>query len=393
LRILTRYVVIDLLKVFFLTLGVMTLLLFVVLLGRQAVDRGLGLGPLLRMAPYILPEAMQFTLPGALLLATTGVYGRMAASNEIVAVKSLGITPMVFVWPTLVLAVLVSLTAVFLNDLAVSWGRLGQERIFLESMEAVAYGQLRTRGTFSVGGVSLNVRGVEDRTLMRPTVIRQGKGDQPATIITAESAEFRAYPHRGELVLRLRNWEAEGPLAVVWPGEREEIIPLDEFFGNKNRTRSPSTYALSEIGSAKAEQRQKISQIRQEKTTRAAYALLMGSFDELSDDAWNLQNQALRNAEKRLYRFHTEPYRRWASGFSCLAFVIIGIPVAVIFRKGEFLASFFICFLPILLVYYPLLMFSLSGAKNGSLPPQTLWIGNLVLLVCGAWLMRRVARY
>ncbi|MGI9457575.1 MAG: LptF/LptG family permease [Aeoliella sp.] len=393
MRILTRYVLMDLLKVFFLTLGVMTLLLFVVLLGRQAVDRGLGLGPLLKMAPYILPEAMQFTLPGALLLATTGVYGRIAASNEIVAIKSLGISPLSLVWPTLVLAVLVSFTAVMLNDIAVSWGRLGQERVFLESMEAVAYGQLRNRGTFSVGDVSVKIRGVEDRTLIGPTVIRQGKGDKPTTIVTAESAQFTAYPHKGELVLRLRNWEVVGPLAVVWPGEREEVIPLDEFLGTKNRTRSPSTYALAEIGPAKAEQSEKISQIRQERTTRAAYAMLTGSFDELGDDAWQPQERALHGAENRLHRFHTEPYRRWASGFSCLAFAVIGIPVAVIFRKGEFLASFFICFLPILLVYYPLLMFSISGAKNGSLPPQLLWIGNLVLLVIGAWLMRRVVRY
>ena len=89
MRILTKYVVGELLKMFLLTLGVMTLMMFIGLLGKQAVDQGLGLGAILRLTPYILPEALQFTLPGALLLAVSGVYGRIASSNELVAVKSM----------------------------------------------------------------------------------------------------------------------------------------------------------------------------------------------------------------------------------------------------------------------------------------------------------------
>ena len=95
MRILTRYVVFDLLKVFLLILTGLTLMIFIGLIGKEAVDKGLGLGPLLRMTPYLLPQAMQFAVPGTMLLATTYVYGRMSSYNEIVAIKSLGISPMV----------------------------------------------------------------------------------------------------------------------------------------------------------------------------------------------------------------------------------------------------------------------------------------------------------
>ena len=94
MRILTRYVLLDLLKVFLLTLTGLTLLIFIVLIGKEFVDKGIGLGPLLRMAPYLVPQAMQFAVPGTMLLATTSVYGRMASYNEIVAIKALGISPM-----------------------------------------------------------------------------------------------------------------------------------------------------------------------------------------------------------------------------------------------------------------------------------------------------------
>src|SRR5690348_8864076 len=50
MRILSRYVLFDLLKVFLLTLTGLTLLIFIVLIGKEAVDKNIGLLALARMA-------------------------------------------------------------------------------------------------------------------------------------------------------------------------------------------------------------------------------------------------------------------------------------------------------------------------------------------------------
>ena len=121
--------------------------------------------------------------------------------------------------------------------------------------------------------------------------------------------------------------------------------------------------------------------------------MLTGDFDSLSERG--LEGARARIAEaprSRLHRLHTEPWRRWANGFSCLCFVMIGVPVAIWLRYSEFIASFFICFLPILLVYYPLLAVSVDQAKDGALPPQSVWLGNILLALAGIWLLRRVNR-
>src|SRR3990172_2405198 len=207
MRTLTTYVLFELLKVFVLTLTGMTVLIFVVLVGKEAVDKGIGLGPLLRMTPYLLPQAMQFAVPGTMLLAATSVYGRMSGFNEITAVKALGISPMVLVWPTLVLAVVVSLVAAALNDLAVSWGRLGVQRVFLESLEEVVYGQLRLHHTYSSGNVSISVPRVEDRRLIRPTLVVQSSDGQPPLTVSAAEAELQSFPDEGKLRLRFHNFE------------------------------------------------------------------------------------------------------------------------------------------------------------------------------------------
>jgi lipopolysaccharide export system permease protein len=48
--------------------------------------------------------------------------------------------------------------------------------------------------------------------------------------------------------------------------------------------------------------------------------------------------------------------------------------------------------LPILVVYYPLLMFGIDRVKAGELPPVAVWIGNVLVTVWGIWLLRRVVR-
>lgn len=393
MRILTRYVLFDLIKVFMLTLFGMTLLIFIVLAGNEFVDKGLGLGPLVKMTPYLLPQAMQFAVPGTMLLATTSVYGRLAGGNEIVAIKSMGISPMVLVWPTLILATVVSLGAVLLNDVAVSWGRIGVQRVFLESLEEILYGQLRMQKTYSSGSLSITVPRIEERRLIQPTLVVKATSGRPPITVTAEHAEIESYPDEGKLVIRFHDFEVSGPVTIKNPDTYEYVMSLDDLISGKAGDRSPSNYSLGEIPQAKREQREKIENIRREMTADTAFALLTGQFETLSEDHWKQHDTQLAGAEYRMHRFNTEPYRRWSNGFSCLCFVMVGAAMAMRMRQSDFLAIFFVCFLPILIVYYPLLIVSLDKAKGGALPPQAVWLGNIVLALWGMWLMRRVIRF
>lgn len=393
MRILTRYVLFDLLKVFLLTLTGLTLLIFIVLIGKEAVDKGISLSVLLRITPYLIPQAMQFAVPGTMLLATTSVYGRMASYNELVAIKSLGISPMVLVWPTLALATLVSLAAVVINDLAVSWGMMGQQRVINACLEETAYRQLKIYQRFNFGRANIMVRDVIGRKLISPTLVVQQSQNRPAFVASAKDAELHLLPEEGKLVVSFHDVDVDGPIVWINPETQEFVAPVEELTGATSKNKSPSNYALAEIGPAVEEQEKVLERVKQSNVALAAFGMLTGDFDSLSQAAWKPRETDMAAAQTRLHRLHTEPWRRWANGFSCLSFVLIGIPVAVRMRFSEFIASFFICFLPILVAYYPLLAVSVDKAKDGVFPPQSVWLGNIVLAAAGAWLMRRVIRY
>jgi lipopolysaccharide export system permease protein len=138
------------------------------------------------------------------------------------------------------------------------------------------------------------------------------------------------------------------------------------------------------------DQNQRIQSLREEYAANASWQLITGDFFGLQKGSWQSDQRQLTDAQFRLYRLQTEPPRRWANGFSCLCFVLVGAPLAIWMRNSDLLTSFFLCFLPILLCYYPLLMFSVSKAKGGLLPSWSVWIGNLILALAGAQFMRKV---
>jgi lipopolysaccharide export system permease protein len=118
-----------------------------------------------------------------------------------------------------------------------------------------------------------------------------------------------------------------------------------------------------------------------------------GDFEALLGPEWQTRQKVLKNKTSRLHRLRTEPFRRWSAGFSCLCFVLVGAPMAIRLRNRDFLTSFFLCFSPILVVYYPALVYTVDAAKGGTFPPLMVWAGNAILFVWGMYLLRKVRRY
>jgi lipopolysaccharide export system permease protein len=100
-----------------------------------------------------------------------------------------------------------------------------------------------------------------------------------------------------------------------------------------------------------------------------------------------------KDAQRKVWRLGLEPHMRRAISFGCLAFVLLGCPVAIMFQRGDFLSAFISCFLPIILLYYPLLMLGFNVSKEGMFPPVVLWLGNGMLVLFAVVAFRPVLRH
>jgi lipopolysaccharide export system permease protein len=394
---LTRHILIELIKIFVIALVALTSMFVVVGVVKQAMAEGLPLSGIPRLIPYVLPDMLRFTVPATLLLATTTVLARMSGANEIVAIKALGISPMTVITPILVVAFFLSLVTVWLNDLAVSWGRVGAQRVIIEAAEEIAYNTLRTQRFFSAPGFTIGVKRVEGRRLVHVTLSIQTNANSPAAHITADEAELRADPANNVLKIIARNGKFEIPGTVDFQFPHDEIereMPLRDATKTDGDASKPSWMPLRDIPIEIAKSEQSIRDLDQELAAVNAFAMLSGDFGALANpEVWQGQEGQRADLQTHHHQLRTEPHRRWSSGFSCLFFVWIGAPMAIRLRRGDFLTSFFLCFMPILIVYYPAMIYGVGGSKHGSIPPWSVWGCNALLLLWGAYLLRKVIRY
>jgi lipopolysaccharide export system permease protein len=391
---LPRYVLTELNKVFFIVLIALAMMMIIVGVVQEGTRQNLPLAQLVNLIPYILPDALRYTLPVSLLLATTTVYARMAGFNEIVAIKALGISPMAILWPTFIMAFLLSLVTVCLNDVAVSWGRHGAQRVVSEAIEEIAYSMLRAQHAYSTSRFAIYVKRVENRRLISVRLSLEPSGKTPGIMITAEEAELRSDPANNVLKIFLRNGtvRAEGKVSYEFPDVDERDIPLRDS-RDEAESSLPSWLPLSVIPEQITRHEEQIRNQKQEMAVRASLDLVRGDFRRLASHDWACWNDLLNGLQSHLFRLLTEPHRRWSAGFSCLFFVWVGAPMAIRLRNGDLLTSFFLCFLPILIVYYPLLVYGIDGSKHGTIPPCSVWAGNVMLFAWGTWLLRKVIRY
>src|SRR5205823_4071902 len=112
--ILHRMIFRELARVFLLSLLTITALLLVAGIVAEASQQGLRPAQVLAAIPLLIPSMLPYTIPASTLFAACVGYGRLAADNEVQAVRAAGISTLHVVWPGLLLGALASAATIAL---------------------------------------------------------------------------------------------------------------------------------------------------------------------------------------------------------------------------------------------------------------------------------------
>lgn len=380
---------------FMLMLISMTLVISIIFVGQQLVAEGINYLTIARLLPFIFLIALQYSVPATLLFAVCCVYGRISADNEIIALKSAGVSPMRVFRPAWILGLLISAPSVWLNDQAVSWARPGMEQVVLRSIEEILYPALRSQRSYtSEKGFSIYVEDVQDKWLIKPKIWMFSSDSGQLTTIYSKKAKISVNMETDHLVIELVDSYVDVNHDKQLTANGSEIIelPLTQASKSGGSASSPSNYSMSEIPTELRAQYELNQRRREQLATHFSFALGTGRYRSLHDELAAKLKEEILVTESRMARLETEPNRRWSLGFSCLAFVWMGVPMAILIKSADYWWSFGLCFIPILLVYYPLFGLALELSKKGTWPASSLWLGNIVLAIIGTWLMRKIVR-
>ena len=141
-RTLFFYIFKDLLKIFFLTSGALAGIMSFGGLLRPLTEHGLDASQAGTMLTYFMPAMTTYSLPIAALFATTVVYGRLAADNEITACRAAGISYVLVALPAVVLGLVVALVSLLFLCFVVPVATLKVERVIYSNIAQLIANQI-----------------------------------------------------------------------------------------------------------------------------------------------------------------------------------------------------------------------------------------------------------
>lgn len=395
ISLLHRTIFYELFRVFFMCWVALTSLILLGGIVAEASQQGLGPAQILQLIPFLVPTTMPYTLPATCLFATCVVYGRLSHDNEILAVKAAGINLIQVTWPAIFLGGAASLGTLYLYFDTIPVTQWEMRTRFVKNIEEMLYNMLRKDGCIRHPQIPYTVyaKRVEGRKLIDAQFMHRDPKNGAIDFV-ARSREAEISVDVEKALMNVTMWTGSirrenGDTSVFeewqWPIELSKQI----LHPDKSR---PSHMSWSELSEFNETWHQEIETSRMEIAKyEAAVKLGAGPADQV-DHVRNHRN-LIRMYEASLQSLYAEYQVRPALSLGCLCFVLVGCPVGIWFSRSDYLSSFITCFLPIVTIYYPLMLCGINLSKSGKVPIAiAVWPANAIMAFAALILMRRLLR-
>ena len=350
--ILQRYIFGELVLNLVFSLVVITAVFFIGMV-IQSVYRyqNLPMTTILKVIPYFLPRALTFTIPLTVLIASVQTYGRLSSDNEITAVRVGGIHIYHLLSPVIFLGIMLSLLSVHFNGSIVPESIQQWKKITRSSFDQVLTSMRTGNHEIHLQRRDMTLTANEDGTFSNLLIVQPGFEGGENEKIMAKSAYVSIDAEDEKLYLNLE----EGTFVRGGAFARFDRFPL--------------AFTLSE-------QQKKVRRPQKEATlAELDYRLRRSDLEEYHAD------------------ISTEYHKRLSLSLARFVFALLGAPMGILFRRGGRMAAFFVSFLVVLVVYYPLLLLGEAISADGKVPAALgMWLGNILIGSIGLVLVARIFR-
>jgi len=381
----------ELLRVFLLALVGLTGILLMGGIFTEATRNGLSPMQVLAVIPLLIPNTFPYTLPTTTLFATCVIYGRLAHDNEILAVKAAGVNLLNVVTPAMVLGGLASIgTFILYMDVIPITHNILRTQI-VSDVEDLLYMVLRRDGHIRHGklGYVIYVQRVEGRTLIEATFMRRGPNGDFDAIAWAREAELHVDLAKQQIIVHMRHCYMSSVNGVDTGYNQEKDWDVDLPPAPTPLPR-PSQLRWFELLRRESELREDV-RLHSEELAASENAPVPAP--EGSEVALDIVKRKLKAARNELANVIAEMHLRPSLALGCLCFVMVGCPIGIWFSKSDYLSAFITCFLPIVVMYYPMLLCGINMGKSGSVPPAiSVWVANVLMGIAAFFLFRRLLK-
>tara|TARA_B100000029_G_scaffold508063_1_gene594062 strand:+ start:1299 stop:2648 length:1350 start_codon:yes stop_codon:yes gene_type:complete len=414
-KIINRYIFKELIPPFSLSLIVLVFVLLTQFMIKN-LDRFLGKGlsfiTIFKFIFYHSASVLSLAAPMAILIATMMAFGRLSSDNEITGFKSSGINHFDFLKPSLLFGIIITGIMIPFNlwilpDMNHNIRKLSyqitKERPDIEIQENminVIYEKIIYVGD------RINNNSFMDIVIFNKDNIRN------KTTILAESGSFNSL--NDGLILDLYNGSIHENIKSnnheyrkTYFEKYKILIPFDKINLDKNKILvkneremnfntliSKINYKENEIiklNNNNYESEIRISELESEEKGFSMIDSNKSSkknkirLNQIQTSINNIKNNIKKNnkiipvLQNDLNNYEVELHKKFVIPIACIIFILLGIPLGIVSKKGSFSVSIAIS-LGFFIIYWSLLMIGEFLGDEGKLNPGfSMWIGNIFI--------------
>jgi len=337
------------------------------------IRKGVPVATVGLVVAYTLPFILAFTAPMAVLVSVLVAFGRMAQDYEVIAAKALGISSKRLAVGPFIGAVALTGFLFWVNNYLVPEANHRLKVLLMEIGQKRPVAQIK-KGLFTqIEDYLVYVDDKDDRTgAIEDVKIQELSGNEPKTIIAKRGRVF-----------------VSGDTVMVFALEDGEI--------HQAMGRDKGVYRVMSFGKYRMKIPINPEALKEERQFRADKEKLLPQLArEIGEQEKNMRRlgqdpDARKSVQIRLAQIWVELHKRLALPVAGLVFVLLGVPIAVMTRRGGYGTAFGISFF-IFVLYYIMLLSGEQLSNRGVLPHPVIWIPNLIFIILAAWLLRKEER-
>ncbi|BBM83246.1 LptF/LptG family permease [Candidatus Uabimicrobium amorphum] len=400
MKVIQRYILLELLKSFILTFVVLTSIVFVISTWQIIRYYGeyLQITTILSAIPFVIGKSISFTLPMSLLPAVTITYGRMTHENEILILRTTGIYAISYLIPAFIIGVFFSLVCLYLNCEIIPWMNKKRDALTRYAVELII------STSFSSGQNTIDFipdvkirydslsRGKFNKLFIQRLDIQKFDTPKNDTDANKQYVSQEIIAQSGSLVFdttkNIINFQLEN--GVISHIDREHEFGktiVEKRFSFKYISIPIQLYAPENEMADRAKYKRIGALIRD---TRK-----MGEQIERLRASGKIPQKF--DSHNRLYKTYYQDrvaiHERFSNAFTPIIIILIGAPLGILIRHSNPLVAFGVSAIPMFVFYYPMMMVGRTLGEEAILPAFIgAWMSNVFMLILGFFLIIYISR-
>lgn len=398
IRLIDRYFIKEFVPPFIFSLFALTFILLMDQLFRLIdlfVRKGLPFDIVGQILVYTLPLILSYTAPMGILVAIVMTFGRFAQDNEILVLKTSGLTFFAIMKTPLLLMLLFMIFLTGFNNFILPESNHRVRNLMLDvSRKRPAIRLPEGVFTNDFPGYTVFVGKKDERhsKLYDITIYDRKNG----LMITAPVGELKDFEKEGIIQFNLYDGELHQLIDDVkyqrTKFDKQTInMQVDtELVRKERKYRNQNELDIRGLKAEIDKMNKEIDNIRGDVAIIGRDAIgnfVKGEITTLDASRFKIEKKLnlIKGKRRKVARYLTEINKKFSLPFACLLFVLIGAPLGYLFKKGG-IAGILVGILLFSSYYILVLAGEEFADRRGFSPFLAMWLPNVILLCFGLYL-------